>query len=133
VADIIVVSATPGEALQREWEEHDIARFARLILGQEMGFKKEHLKYCAAGKYDPDKIIMLGDAPGDHAAAKANGAIFAPVNPGEEAASWKRFLEEGIDKFLAGKFRGAYEDELMKEFDACLPSAPPWKKKSSSA
>jgi spermidine synthase len=35
--------------------------------------------------------------------------------------------ETGIDKFLAGKFRGAYEDSLVAEFKKYLPSTPPWK------
>jgi len=38
-ADIIVVSATPGEALEREWVEHDISRYAAVIAGQAMGTK----------------------------------------------------------------------------------------------
>ena len=129
VADVIVVSATPGEALEREWQEHDLAKYARLILGQEMGSKAEHIKYCAAGKYDPDKTIMVGDAPGDMKAARVNSALYVPINPGDEASSWKRFLEEGIDKFLAGQYRGAYEDALVKEFDAHLPETPPWKER----
>jgi len=32
-ADAIVVSATPGEALQREWDEHDIAKHCAVIAG----------------------------------------------------------------------------------------------------
>ena len=38
-ADMIVVSATPCAALEQEWNEHDIARFVRVIAGQEMGKK----------------------------------------------------------------------------------------------
>jgi len=43
-ADAIVVSATPCEALTREWEEHDIAKYVDIIAGQEMGKKAEHLR-----------------------------------------------------------------------------------------
>jgi phosphoglycolate phosphatase-like HAD superfamily hydrolase len=127
-ADIMCVSATPGAALQREWEEHDIARYAVAIAGQEMGSKKEHLKQAAAGKYAPDRILMVGDALGDMRAAKGNGALFFPINPGRESESWGRFLVEGIEKFLSGKFRGPYEDSLLAEFKTYLPSTPPWKK-----
>ena len=42
-ADIFVVSATPHEALQREWEEHDLAKYTVAICGQEIGTKKESL------------------------------------------------------------------------------------------
>ena len=127
-ADIVVVSSTPGEALQREWAEHDIARFTRLIAGQEMGTKKELLRLCAADKYDADRVIMIGDAPGDLQAAKDNGALFFPICPARENDSWRRFHDEGIDRFQAGTFRGAYEDRLIEEFTALLPTVPPWKK-----
>ena len=127
VSDVMCVSATPGEALQREWAEHDIARYTRVIAGQEMGSKKEHIQHAAGGKYEPDKILMVGDALGDMKAAKANGALFFPINPGHETESWKRLLDEGVGAFLAGKFRGAYEDKLVAEFKTFLPSVPPWK------
>ena len=128
VADVVVVSATPGEALQREWAEHNIADFAAVIAGQEMGSKKQHLALAAAGKYQPNNILMIGDAPGDLAAARANKALFYPINPGKEEASWKRFHDEGLDVFLAGEYAGKYEAKLIAEFDACLPEEPPWKK-----
>ena len=35
----MVVSATPGEALEREWREHHLAGLVALIAGQEMGGK----------------------------------------------------------------------------------------------
>ena len=127
-ADIMVVSATPGEALQREWAEHGIACFSKLICGQEMGSKKEHIQHAAVGKYPPDRILMVGDALGDMKAAKDNGALFFPINPGEESACWKRFRDEGIARFLAGTFAGKYEQQLIEEFKTYLPSTPPWKK-----
>ncbi len=127
-ADAVVVSATPGEALAREWEEHDIARYARVIAGQEMGTKKQHLALAAKGKYPSDHILMVGDAPGDMEAARANGALFFPINPGHEEASWERFYQEGLGKFFAGEFVGAYEASLVAEFERLLPAAPPWKR-----
>jgi phosphoglycolate phosphatase-like HAD superfamily hydrolase len=126
-ADIICVSATPGEALEREWQEHDIAKYAAVIAGQEMGSKKEHLKICAGGKYEKDRVLMIGDAPGDLNAARANGALFYPVNPGQEETSWERFYREGIDRFFAGTYAGAYESSLITEFEKLLPETPPWK------
>jgi len=127
-ADVIVVSATPGEALRREWEEHGIAKFAAVIAGQEMGSKTEHLRLAAAGKYQKDHVLMVGDAPGDMDAARANGALFYPVNPGHEEESWQRFYEEACDRFLSGKYAGEYEAALIREFEAALPEVPPWKR-----
>jgi phosphoglycolate phosphatase-like HAD superfamily hydrolase len=127
-ADMIVVSATPLEALAREWEEHDIAQHVRVIAGQEMGKKALHLKLASGGKYRPGHVLMIGDAPGDWNAARANDALFYPINPGHEEESWQRFYEEAMHKFLAGEYAGAYEDKLISEFDALLPEVPPWKK-----
>ncbi len=127
-ADIIVVSATPGEALEREWKEHDIAQFARVIAGQEMGSKKEHLAYASKGRYEPKNILMVGDAPGDMKAAKANGALFFPVNPGREEESWEFFYREALDVFLKGDYTEEYEAKCVAEFEKLFPSVPPWKK-----
>ena len=78
--------------------------------------------------YEADKILMVGEAPGDHKAAAENSALFFPINPGAEEASWKRFFDEAIDKFLAGEYAGDYEKALVEEFDTYLPELPPWKR-----
>jgi phosphoglycolate phosphatase-like HAD superfamily hydrolase len=127
-ADMIVVSATPLEALEREWTEHGLAEYVRLIAGQEMGPKKQHLELAAKGKYPSDHILMIGDAPGDMRAAKANDALFYPILPGYEAEAWQRFYEEGADKFLAGEYAGEYEAARIAEFEALLPELPPWQR-----
>lgn len=128
LADVIVVSATPDEALVREWQEHGIDGYAKAIAGQEMGSKKEHLAFAMDNRYAPDHVLMIGDAPGDLKAAKANGALFYPINPGNEDASWQRFSEESFDRFIKGSYSGAYEEKLIAEFDKYLPEIPPWKK-----
>lgn len=130
-ADTIVVSQTPGDALAREWAEHDLTKFVRVIAGQEVGTKTQHLKMAAAGKYAPPQMLMIGDAPGDLQAARANNALFFPVNPGHEEESWKRFYEEGVHKFMANQFAGAYEAKLIAEFEKLLPSLPPWQHQAS--
>jgi len=126
-ADMIVVSATPTEALTREWEEHDIAKFTGIIAGQELGSKKEHINLAADGKYKNEHILMIGDAPGDFKAAKANNALFFPVNPGHEEESWEFFFKEALDVFLSGEYDGSYENELIQKFEELLPDTPPWK------
>ena len=126
-ADLIVVSATPAEALEREWEEHDVARHMSVIAGQEMGSKTDHLRVATAGKYPPERILMIGDAPGDLRAAQANQALFYPVNPGHEEESWDRFVREAGPKFLAGDYTKEYEARLLAEFNKLLPATPPWK------
>ncbi len=126
-ADVMVVSATPGEALEREWQEHDLARLVALIAGQEMGSKKEHLALATSGRYEKDKVLMVGDAPGDFNAAKANGVLFYPIDPGREDESWQRFFEEALPRFFGGTYAGSYMDEQVARFEKRLPRTPPWK------
>lgn len=127
-ADLLVVSATPNEALQKEWSEHSIDQYVSAICGQEEGTKKEIL--ANARQYAQGHALMIGDAPGDFRAAQANQCLFFPINPGNEDASWKRFFDEGIDRFLAGEFAGDYQQRLLDEFEQYLPEKPPWETKS---
>ena len=124
-ADMIVVSATPLEALEREWAEHDVASHTALICGQEMGTKKEQIA-AAAPHYPEGHVLMIGDAPGDMQAAKANRALFYPIVPRDEIAAWKLFYEEGMKRFLAGTYAGEYEKMLIERFEVALPERPPW-------
>jgi hypothetical protein len=50
-----------------------------------------------------------------------------PIVPNREEESWKELFEEGLDRFLAGQFAGAYETRKFAELDASLPASPPWK------
>jgi len=127
MADIMVVSQTPLEALKREWEENKIDHYVRMIAGQEHGTKGEHLKYAAKGKYPDNKVLMIGDANGDLKAARSNGLLFFPVNPGKEEESWERLFREGLERFFAGTFKGQYEEDLIREFETYLPEHPHWK------
>ena len=123
-ADMLVVSATPNDALNDEWTEHDLRQYVTEICGQEAGNKKETL--TNASKYKPNQTLMIGDAPGDYKAAVANNCLFYPINPGDEENSWKRFHDEGIDKFLKLEFAGDYQKALLEEFDRYLPEKPSW-------
>ena len=131
-ADVIVVSQTPGEALRREWAEHGIDKYVRLIAGQEMGSKSEHLRLAAAGKYPRENVLMIGDAPGDSKAAQSNQALFFPIVPHAEEESWKELFEEGLARFFAGTFSGPYEQQKFADFNASLPANPPWKERDFS-
>ncbi len=126
-ADVMVVSATPGEALVREWEEHGLRPLVSLIAGQELGSKREHLAMTAAGRYPPERTLMVGDAPGDLQAAEANGLLFYPIDPGTEDESWQRFFEEALPRFFAGNYAGDYMAARIARFQALLPDRPTWR------
>ncbi len=125
-ADVLVVSATPTEAIAKEWAANQIDQYLKVIAGQEMGTKSVHLSLAKKGRYADDHMIMVGDAPGDMKSAKENHILFYPINPGDEETSWKRFYEEALDLFFAGKYAGEYEAARIAEFEACLPELPPW-------
>lgn len=130
IADIIVVSATAREALQREWEENRLLPYVSMICSQDEGSKKDcirQLKDC----YGPDRVLMIGDAPGDMRAAHDNGALFYPIRPGDEINSWKEFKEEYMDRFFNGCYRAESEEKLIERFDECLPVLPAWKQDQS--
>lgn len=124
--DTIVVSATPVDALEREWNEHGLAQYMHVIAGQEMGSKSEHVQWAAKGKYDDDHIMLIGDAPGDRDAAYEQGVLFYPINPGGEVESWRRFKAEALPRFLDGTYRGEYQDRVVAEYEALLPATPDW-------
>lgn len=131
-ADIAVVSATPHEALQREWEEHGLMAQVAIMGAQEDGSKREII--AALGRhYEKDCVLMIGDAPGDREAALANGALFYPIVPGDEMRSWRCFSKEGVKRFLQGTFAGEYEQGLLAVFDKSLPDTPPWQAQGDPA
>ena len=126
VADAVVVSQTPLEALVREWQEHSIDGYVKAIAGQEQGTKSEHITIATSGRYPSARILMIGDALGDLRAAADNGALFFPVLPGQENKSWKFFHDEALERFLSGTYGGEYQQRLIDEFRRSLPEKPTW-------
>jgi phosphoglycolate phosphatase-like HAD superfamily hydrolase len=127
-ADVLVVSATPHEALEREWSEHSLIQRVALVAGQELGSKREHLTLAAGGRYHPENMLMVGDALSDWEAAKASGALFYPICPGFEDESWQRFFEEALPRFFAGNYAGQYMDAHLERFVKILPEELPWQR-----
>jgi phosphoglycolate phosphatase-like HAD superfamily hydrolase len=129
-ANVIVVSATPQDALVREWKNQNIDKYVATIYGQEAGTKKEALeKAIKLGDFGENKVLMIGDAPGDLKAAQAVGALFFPINPGAEDESWKQLHDEAIDKFFNNTFADKYQTQLIEKFNSYLPTTPIWEKK----
>lgn len=125
VADVVVVSQTPLEALEREWAEHGLISYVSLVCGQEMGTKSQQIA-ATSRYYQKDRVIMVGDAPGDLEAARENGVLFYGILPGWEEDSWQEFYRVALDRFLSGTYRGPYEEEKIAQFERALPERPPW-------
>jgi len=124
--DAICVSQTPTEALVREWDACGLSSLVRLVAGQECGSKAEQIAQATRSRYGHQRVLIIGDALGDLEAARTNEALFYPIKPGSEVDSWRRFVEEAYDRFLDGRYAGAYEDEEIRNFQALLPDTPPW-------
>ena len=118
--DISVVSSANGEALNDEWSRNDLVKYLRALLGQEAGTKQHCIAELKKKGYDTDKILMVGDAPGDLQAAKNNDVRFYPILVNKEGFSWERLVEEAVPKLINGEFDEAYQNQLIEEFDASL-------------
>ena len=131
-SDVVVISQTPEDALVREWETHDIRKFAGMVAGLEFGTKAEQIRAASEGRYAPARMLMIGDAVGDQKAASETGILFYPIMPDHEEDAWKRFIAEAYPRFLAGTYAGAYAEALAAEFHAALPETPPWQKNNEA-
>ncbi|MCU0858303.1 MAG: HAD family hydrolase [Pontiellaceae bacterium] len=126
MADSIVVSQTNEAALVREWAQAGLEKFIDVIAGAELGSKVESLSTAMKGRYSAERTLMVGDAPGDLETARATGALFFPIIPGDETASWIELREQGLDRFLTGAFSPAYQEDLIARFNTALSPVPPW-------
>ena len=125
-ADIVIVSATPTQALEREWGENGLLPLVMAVKGQEAGSKKEIIA-SLKDSYAPGHVLMIGDAPGDRDAAKANDALFYPICPDQEDRSWAE-IGSCIEAFLNGQYGGALEQQKLAYFETLLPTEPSWKR-----
>lgn len=125
-ADIVIVSATPREALVKEWTTNGIDKYVSHLGAQEDGTKKEIIA-SIKDNYEPDHCLMIGDAPGDYKAALANGILFYPIRPLDEIESWKEFYNDAISKFASLTYKGKNFESYYERFIKCLPENPSWK------
>lgn len=126
-SDAIVISQTQAVALLKDWYRDNLAQYVSVIAGAELGCKVDHFTMSAVDRYPANRILMIGDAPGDMLTAETIGCNFFPINPGHEVESWELFLDEGHSNFLDEGFSEEYQKQLIKKFTALLPGTPPWK------
>lgn len=118
VADVVVVSSANPEAVRDEWKRYGLIGDVDLLCTQEMGSKA----YCIGKLVEKgyDAILMCGDAPGDEEAARKNHVLYYPILVSHEDESWRRFLDEALERFTEGTFAGAYQQTLVDAFNANL-------------
>ena len=110
-ADVAVVSSANRDAVEAEWAGHGLADHVDLILAQDAGPKARCIAALLRQGYDPARVLMVGDAPGDLAAAEKNGVWFYPILVRREAESWARF-PEALNALTTGR---------------CPETAPVWR------
>ncbi|MFT8349116.1 HAD family hydrolase [Clostridium saccharoperbutylacetonicum] len=119
-ADIAIVSSANGGAVMEEWTRHELAPSVQVMLGQEVGTKAACIAGLKEKNFSNDKVLMVGDAPGDLEAALKNGVLYYPILVGKEEFSWKRLATEALEKLMDGTYKGEYQEKLIDEFNSSL-------------
>ncbi|MDF3128988.1 HAD hydrolase-like protein [Kiritimatiellaeota bacterium B1221] len=125
-ADLVVVSLSPHHALQSEWGGAALTPLVNAIAGFDVGGKPHQLTLAMAqAGVSPERVILIGDAPGDLKAAREVGISFYPTLPGKEAECWQQFVDEEFEHFLQGNYRGEREAGYIQTFEQYLSEEPP--------
>ena len=125
-SDLVIVSATQQSALDRDWSDNGMTTIPLAIAGAEAGAKEEQITAARANRYPPERVLMIGDSPGDLKAARSTGVRFFPMIPGAEADSWLRLRCDIHPSFLCDDYTPEREHAEIEHFLAALPEKPPW-------
>ena len=126
-ADVMIVSATPDDALVRELTACGVIDYFDCVAGQQTGTKTQSIRMALEkGGYDMDHVLKVGDAASDLKAAQDNGVEFFPIVPGNENASWKELGDVALASFIDGSYRAEKMDAYIENFFASLPDAKTW-------
>ena len=103
-ADVAMVSSANRDAVEEEWGKFGLLEHTDIVLAQDVGSKAA----CIAGMlkfgYDPDKVVMVGDAPGDCDAAEKNGVHYYPILVNHEKESWEEAIAVAFSKLQSGNY-----------------------------
>lgn len=120
VANIAVVSSANSQAIYSEWSRHNLLDHVDVVFGQEAGTKSTCIKKLKDSGYNNDKILMVGDAPGDLETALINEVFFFPVLFGKEEESWNELTSNALNKFINNLYLGDYQNNINKDFKKLL-------------
>lgn len=113
-ADVAVVSSANREAVLEEWARWNLLDQVDVLCCQDSGSKAHCIAMLKEKGYSPDHILMVGDAPGDKAAAERNGVYYYPILVRHEAESWKEFRDTALEAFRT-QYK-AYGDKKARAF-----------------
>ena len=114
-ADVAMVSSANRDAVEEEWGKFGLLEHTDIVLAQDVGSKAACIKEMLKFGYDPAKVIMIGDAPGDCDAAEKNGVYYYPILVGHEKESWDEAIAVAYGKLQSGDY-AAYGAEMKQKF-----------------
>lgn len=115
-ADVAVVSSANLDAVLAEWHEHGLLDHVDVVCSQNDGSKAYCIGKLLEHGYEPCKVLMCGDAPGDLAAAEKNGVHFYPILVKSEKASWQEFIDVAAQHLQNGTYGDNYAAEKKRAF-----------------
>ncbi|MBO5303592.1 MAG: HAD family hydrolase [Lachnospiraceae bacterium] len=115
-ADIVIVSSANLQAVEEEWELYGLLDHVDLLLAQDTGSKAYCIGELLKKGYEKDKVLMVGDAPGDYDAAKKNSVFYYPILVKKEKISWEELKIKGVEKLLNGDYAGEYQEQKIEAF-----------------
>jgi len=114
-ADVAMVSSANRDAVEEEWGKFGLLEHTDIVLAQDVGSKAACIKEMLKFGYDLDKVVMVGDAPGDCDAAEKNGVHYYPILVNHEKESWDEAIAVAFGKLQSGEY-AEYGAQKKKEF-----------------
>ena len=114
-ADVAMVSSANRDAVEEEWGKFGLLEHTDIVLAQDIGSKSACIKEMLKFGYDRDKVVMIGDAPGDRDAAEKNGVHYYPILVGHEKESWEEAISTAFVKLRSGDYT-SYGAEKKQAF-----------------
>ena len=115
-ADVAIVSSANLGAVMDEWERHELLPHTDIVLAQNAGTKAYCISELLKKGYDPNNVVMCGDALGDLEAANKNGVNFYPILVRREKESWEEFISTGLEKLINNEYSGTYQEKKNEDF-----------------
>ena len=114
-ADVAMVSSANRDAVEEEWGKFGLLEHTDIVLAQDVGSKAACIAAMLKFGYDPDKVIMVGDAPGDCDAAEKNCVHYYPIQVNREKESWDEAVAVAFGKLQSGEY-APYGAQKKQEF-----------------
>ena len=114
-ADVAMVSSANRDAVEEEWGKFGLLEHTDIVLAQDVGSKAHCIAEMLKFGYDPKKVLMVGDAPGDCDAAEKNGVHYYPILVNHEKASWDEAVSTAFLKLQSGEY-AVYGARKKEEF-----------------